>query len=711
MRLIMTTGRPKSISGQGHSTVSLDASSGEAVEEQARLETAAPGSKLSPYVAAHERKYDFNGLVAFYGTGFTVSLADCWREMIQHELASSSGQWFQALNNLLVCLALEAERSPQGKCSVVYRKLRSADKIGAADFHAAVEAAALTLETEAKARGCGIRTRSQIYHEINGVVSRLARHRFFPAIDRLRSGIRGQNRRNGTPTLAQLSPSGRSPVKVDGALSLGAHADAMLELNIKRRDALWLALENVFREEYRVYQRGQVWLARTDLPDPDDVDDHMNALAAKPFSTFLDRLGDRMALRCLDDLRAVVVRQFNRRYPNGWQAKELTVRYEALAVCVGRMEIVRHLEATSKATTAAFGLLIIQTVFNVGPMEQLSANPFVRKARRGKRLVATLAALKLRAGIEVEGTVRGSDGLIEGHEAYVTASSDKGRLAGIDIIRMYQEMTQRLRNNIPNGIASRLWLIRRGRESTGGEVSNNLKSMGTLWWPELIRSFGDDPIIGGLPITRTMLRETETQIRAARGGYGHEIAQAVADHAHNQTTMYYLGSNWFRSQLEVQIREYMVLLEASFARNVAGAGRILAKTEGEFSDRVKKASSAGLHFDCREKRSPNVEAQAASGPTCDPRAPCKDCPWKRLTPSPANLRLVWLAHKSIQEAAPLWIAQNPKRWLEIWLPRQAVVEAWIKKLRSGPYKLRYLDAAGKAEADLVSGKIALPMVI
>lgn len=706
----MTRDRPTSLSEQSQGTLHLDASSGEAVEEQARFETEALTSKLAPYVAAHEKKYDFSGLVAFYGTGFTVSLADCWKEMIQQELASSSGQWFQALVKLLVCLALEAERSPQGKCSIVYRKLRSADKIGAADFHAAIETAALTLETEAKTRGCGIRTRSQIYHEINGVVSRLARQKFFPAIERLRSGIRGQNRLNGTPTLAQLSPSGRSSVKVDGALSLGAHADAMLELNIKRRDALWLALDNVFRDEYRAYERGRSWLARTDLPDADDVDAHMNALPAKPFATFLDRLADRMCLQGVDACRAIVVRQFHRRYPEGWQARKLPVKYQALAACVGSMEIVRHLEATSKATTAAFGLLIIQTVFNVGSMEQLPANPFVKKARHGKRLLATLAALKWRAGSEVEGTVRGDDGLIEGHESYVTAGSDKSRLAGTEIIRMYQEMTQRLRDGAPIEIAKRLWLIRRGRECTGGEVSNNLKSMGTLWWPELIRTFGDDPVIGGLPISRAMLRETEIQIRAARGGYGYEIAQAVADHARNQTTMSYLGSKWFRSQLEVQIREYMVLLEASLARNVAGAGRILAKTEGEFSDRIKKASSAGLHFDCREKR-PSVETRVPNGPTCDPLAPCKDCPWKRLTPSPANLRLVWLAHKALQEASPIWIAQNPKRWLEVWLPRQAVVEAWINKLRRGPHKIQYLDAANKADADLASGKIVLPMIM
>jgi hypothetical protein len=325
-------------------------------------------------------------------------------------------------------------------------------------------------------------------------------------------------------------------------------------------------------------------------------------------------------------------------------------------------------------------------------------------------VIATVAARKIRAnGKIVEGSIE-STGLIEG-EAYVRVKGRNSSLSGGDVVRIYLEMSKPLRDRASTEVAEMFWLVTAGRSSTGGPVSNYLGTMAVEWWPKFLKRHEADPVIGGLPITRQHIRSTELQINAARGGFGHELAQAIADHARDSTTMGYLGAGWFRKQLARQVREFMGLLEAVFVHRVPDVETRLGLTAEAFRSRLDRARDVGLDLDfgCSGTQPP-AEERAGSSASCTPLIPCDLCPVRHLVPSDESFRNLHLVHTALVRAEPAWIVQNPQRWMLVWMPWRAITEAYVRMIAKSPYKLQFARICKAVDTELAGGDVVLPII-
>lgn len=688
--------------------------------------------RFRAYVERHRRDYNFNDLVPLYGTGFIGTLVDSWPAIFSHERMLSTTKWFSALKRTLFVVAAIGESVPESSAGQVYHHLRDRplEPLDAELFRDALELfinRLSDLSDKSVVKSETPETRTAVVYTLNAVLRRIARHRLLPSIGPLTIRLPTAQFQRTVPCLAELTSSGRAnvPVRPGADLSLDAHVAAMLDLNLVRLAALRDCLHREFTAEYEAFKRGQDWLARTDLPDTDAIDAAIKRLNHRKESDKRgyngrssdqgvgDRLKRHLQLGSDDELKAVVVRQFHNRLGGAWRAQDLPNPYSVLVRRFGSPEIVRHLEATARATTAAFGLLLIDTAFNVGSLSDLPVDPFVSKARHGKRRIATIAARKMRAkGRRVEGTLLG-DALIDGEEVDLPIRDSEGRLSGIEIISRYLEMTEPLRARARRQqlleVAEKFWIVSGGRSANGGAITNELGTMPAVWWPEFMKRNADDNVIGGLPITRQNIRVTVLQIRAARNGFGYAIAQAVAEHARDSTTMSYLGAGWFRAQLTKQVRAFQQLFEAALAKGLEHAPALLGIEETEFARRVATAEDAGLDFGCPL----HFEAETVPhypGPTCNPTAPCDACPTRRFVPSGETFRLLCLAHMALKRAEPVLIVQNPERWFTVWLRWRALTEAYVRKIRRSPHKLQFEKVANAVEAEVQRGDVALPII-
>jgi hypothetical protein len=684
----------------------------------------------------HNSDYDFSPLVPVYGSGFCGKITEIWQEAFGHERKASTRKWFNSLNRALLAIASLGEDNPQSPAGQVYLHLRDRPNVptDAKTFFAAIHSVVSRVEDlndDTIVNSPKRKTRRNFVSNLSSVVRRLATHRLFPSIGPIKCNLASNPFEPKLPCLAELTRTGRSSVPVSGtrALSLGEHVVAMLDLNIERLSSLRACLEREFVDEYRAFKLGQTWVARAGMPDAETV---ASAIAAasqilSPRSpgrhrrkykrllpgTFIGRLKSQLGAADDNELKAIVVRYFHSRFPLGWHTNRLPEPYRVLLAYIGSHEIVRHLEANARATTAAFGILLIDTAFNVASLEDLPADPFVGSARHGKRRVSTIAARKMRArGKRVEGTLC-STGPIVGQEAELPLCIPEGNISGVEVIECYLEMTEPLRERAKrqgnSEVARKLWVVSRGRSANGGQVTNSLTTMGNTWWPAFLKRNASDPVIGGLRITRQHIRCTVLQIRSARNGFGHAIAQAVADHSHDSTTVSYLGAGWFRAQLERQIRAFQDVFEAALSRGVEGAYKKLGIDAQEFARRVELANEVGLDFTCSQK-SENMDASVAPRPSCTPMDPCDICPSRQFIPNDENFRLLHLAHKALKQAEPTFIAQNPRRWLLVWFCWRALTEAYVRKIRRSPHKIRYERVTQTADAELTHGQIVLPII-
>ena len=228
------------------------------------------------------------------------------------------------------------------------------------------------------------------FNDLTKVLTLLADVEFLPYIPEIRitSRIRRPRRGTRTPCLAEITPTGRSTLPIPDGLSVDAHARAILELNVRRMDALRSCAERDLQECWEIFQAGQAALTRTDLPSISEVD-ALFALAPRngvvqgktgyhAMRSHLFPPNDRE--RSLATLLHYVVKKYGGE-----------IRINSLPSAVvglidqfgGAKGIVRFLEGTPVALTATYTIVLIDTAMSGDAAYRLAANPFVGTVKRG----------------------------------------------------------------------------------------------------------------------------------------------------------------------------------------------------------------------------------------------------------------------------------------------------------------------------------------
>lgn len=686
------------------------------------------------YVSAHLRPWSFEQLVPIYGSRFSIALARAWGEATSQRPKLSVAKDWGAFTRFMLTAAGLAEQTKGGRCSAFVDHVRE-------QFPEQVDDLVMTEAVEAiasRVRDRGDRTvmlsanrstRCNFIWSLNSALRGLAEVDFFPEISPSKALPRPSAELPCIPCLAELTPTGRAAILVPDGLSLDRHATAILDLNVQRLEALRRCLERELEEEYACFRMGLQIISDDSLPSGEQIELALTAADWRDSRTYGERIAQALRNEFGEDCDFLKLAVRWAAMACGGIVRAKTAQrgqQELLALAGGSREVVRHLEATRVTANAVFGMLLVDTGFNVGALEDLPAYPFVGAAKRGRVTIETISARKARAGGRtVSAALAGpriphtagpqvSDELsaTKEMEAQLPVKDRDHKISGKDAIRIYTEMSAPIRRRAlsqgQKGELDGFWLISFGHSANSGRITGKIATAGAQWWPDFIRRQSSDPLLGGLPITRRMIRTTVLQIHSARAGYSHTVAQNLAGHISGATTMAYIDTPWFRGQLAAQIRNFQDLLEAALLEGVQGA-ETLGIGKDELQRRVEVGLEAGLDFVCVRERTPKVRRPAAN-PTCDPLNPCDDCPVRRFVPSAENFLTLYVSHKALVLAETAFSLSNPARWEKIWLPWRVITETYVQKVRASPHKRQYDTIAVTAEQMISERTLSLPIV-
>lgn len=656
------------------------------------------------------REYTFREFLPVYGVDFVSSWCAAWAKAFQLENPTSVEKWYQPVRRFLAAVALL--RDTDGPAKSLAEKLTTAPSeideptLSLAIRH--VASLAVDVNDSLLFSNVQMRTRVNFVHTLNAGLRRLNRVGLLPDF-KPASVLRRSYRPRHIPSLAEIGRAGRQHATVAVGLSLEEHASAVAHLASTRLDALRDCLEHEFLLEAERFERGRICLERKDLPTAEEIDHVLKRGSRyRPRANISGLINEfRVAFSIKDDdLPCLPVRWLSR-YRNGVvDLNSLSERERMLIEFAGgKAAIYAYFEATKVATNALIGILLIDSAMNVSSIEQLPIDPFVSSTARGRRRIATIASHKMRAG---GATVFGH--LVE-DEAELAGISGRSRLSSVRAIKLYQGMSEPLRargraQNNPE-VDEHLLLTTIGKGNSG-LVTSDCRSASNQWWPEFIKRISSNETIGGLPISRNMIRTTVIQLRTSKSGFGHALAQSLAQHKSPATTLGYIDAPWLKAQLAEQIRSFQDLFEAAVTVDLDDYLFKLGFDDEILAKRRADAVEHGLDFFCVAQEP--VDARTSSTPTCNPLRPCENCPIRRFHPSRQNLECLCTVHQALLLAEQHMPIANPQRWAAVWLPWRAVTEAYMLKIKRSSLKPLLIEIESSVQQRIHNGILELPMV-
>ena len=690
-------------------------------------------------IDAHERVYWFKELVPLYGENFTSRLGEAWGTANQGNRSNTVGKRWVTLKRFLVLVAGEAAVNLGGKCHQLVEHLQADAYTAPSEALLTRAVNIITSKIRDKSNNTAIstdndRTRDNFLHTLNAALRTLTKTSFFPEIDGIR-GLGRPRRKSSALTLGELTTNDRPRATLPSALSLSEHSDAILTLSEARLKALKACLSTELNHEYSLFKYGRNTIDNDSLPSIKEITDALTNIRRCSWQERSLLISGRIKSTFGDHVTPlqIAIRLIALKYNGRFFARDLpTSEYSLINICGGSLNVVRHLEATKISTNAAFAIVLCETGFNVSTLQNLRANPYVGKARRGKQWIATLGARKPRARGQMNiATVRAHniDDEFEIHEdvethvgysfyrsvAALQITKENNEISALQALQIYQEMAAPLRKRaLEQGdlfTLERFWLAPRGRAANGGTVTSNIEHAGLHWWPEFIARHRDHPIIGGLPITRRMMRRTIFQVRMGNGSMDLPALQSSAGHRGSAQTLAYIDASWIRNRFSQLMRGFQELFEAAFIATMSSAQITrLGGSDAVNRDRSQRAYESGFDFICTNTPAELLSTSYSRGPTCTPLVPCEDCPFRRFTPSDVNFRSLYLMDTALKRAEGHFIIANPARWAHIWLPWRAVTAAYANKIYKSPFKKQYIRAATEIDQQLEVGHLALPLI-
>lgn len=572
--------------------------------------------------------------------------------------------------------------------------------------------------------GTSRRTRQNTVEYANAAMKMLGKSGEFPRVEPFKRIIKRSPFDAKILTLGELVDRNRVSNN-DNIVELQANAisEATAELSETRLNRLRLLLEREFASAYEYYKKGRYIISDTSLPSPSSVHKLITSAFDKTKFTrnsdgqqagnravFTEKLKHILGIRNSTELTHVVVRQINYARNNLLENAELHWTYTTLHHIIGPWVVQAYLEPTTQSCTSAFGILLIDTAFNVSSLEDLHADPFVGNAQHGRRRVTTISARKMRAkGRGVEAHLL-SDGPILGQEYDFLVKSRSNALSSLDVLAAYSDMASSIRPSANAKAAESFWIVRANPQNIRSLPTNQLVQMATSWWPTMMQKFSDDPVIGGVSIARANIRPTVIQVRTARAEFDHVFGQALANHSDSATTMRYLSARWLQTERDRQMRGFLNLYEAAMLHGIPGASSAIGLTPAAFDQRSATALATGLDFYCEGERKQSILRNDPRA-TCRPEDPCASCPLRSFQPSTENFERLHLMDTALKLAETDLTATAPERWLSIWLPWRALTAAFVNKINSSPYKAKYSNVVAATELKIASGALSVPIVI
>ena len=724
--------------------------------KRAREPRPGPGSAAPCFVARipGHPDYDFSALRAEFGDQFCGRLAVDWARVFAAESSVTTKNRAYMARHFLSFIASAANSGPAGPASRVVEWFRG-DCHPAPDsaswFHDVVVMYTTAMHDKSNRdvlHTTAARTRSNYIEITSNTFRTLSAYGRWPSSGAFRS--LPDRKEDKVPSLMELRWPGQDPwpdgrvvltdVLMDprvalalgidpaevGALDLERRIKLMACLNERRLQALRACAAADLEAAHRLKRLGDAYLARPDFPTP------------KKFFLIASGAGNGYATRLLAALEAglehplegdeptrlraflacFLRRMDEREHGKFWESYRMR---RAVSWSGGPVALRALLGVSPRAFTAAHTLLLIDTALNCSIVDNLGAEPVSSSIRRGKVRISTIAAIKMRAqgkAVETNLLSRACE------ECEIDAKRPDGQMSGLAALRMWQELSEwsreRARRLAEQGarpdagvsVHELLWIMpaAKGNAFTIAAVEQPNVANSTFWFHSFLDDHADDPLIGGLPIQRRMIRKTVLQVRDANSDFAFDVAKHAANHASSATTVGYLSSSVLEMHYSALIRRFQDLMEAMFVDPASGIARALGRTADEAAALRSTAVDMGFGFLCSD---PFAGARAGVRPRerCGRIDECPSCPLLKFgVVKDVSLETLWIAHRALASARPEFEMRNPARWKAAWMPWLALTTVVIGRLEKGPHRARWTRASASALAKLEAGSISVPML-
>jgi len=561
-------------------------------------------------------------------------------------------------------------------------------------------------------------TRQNIIESLSPILQELGREGLWPDIGPLK-GLRGSrvSRGNNIPALGELIVGLPGSAAVSSARDGGAE---IIELSRKRLIRLRQLFEDALLKEEAAFDR-QVKLTKDNRVTLGEIRE-----AVRWLPTDYDRERVLFELpypvrKCFplenEDLRlSSLLRYIKAEHGGHFRLQDLPYGLQrVVATCGGTARVMSYLEGGSRALMSAYMLVSIDSLMNIQPCDDLPADPFVGRAKHGRIQLRTISSIKNRAGYKpVDGNFLEVEA--ESDEKSVAETPSEGQLpihvegakiSGAKAIEIWQKLSRPQRDRAKNAKykdAEYLWIIRNGHDTD--DVRRYEASSWKHWWNEFLDEHADDPVIGGLPIQRRMIRTTGLQLQSVHHGGDSEVVAMIANHSRASVTeRYYTNRNYLRRLLDNKMREFLKLFEARLAGDRDERAAQLSLPLSEFKELRQTAVATGLGFDCDNPLS--GYQPGTKDKICTRLDACSSCPLLRFVPSRESIRNLILFMRSLESSEEEFVSRNVSRWIRVWMPAMALCMAIIQLLKDGAKKRMVIDAENDVASGIASGKLIL----
>lgn len=188
-----------------------------------------------------------------------------------------------------------------------------------------------------------------------------------------------------------------------------------------------------------------------------------------------------------------------------------------------------HIQATAVALNAAFHIVIVDSAFNSQPCKDLKINAISGRERRGRFELVTATSTKNRKNGAPNSKQNEVDAPLVDEGGWLPKKVGE-QISAKRVIEQWLEMTSVLRSSpqIRKTDSDRLWIFQRPLEPT---IRSRLGSLDSEWWPAFLQRHAKNALIGGLRITRMVIRRTALNRSAEMDDFGLAMNQELGNHS------------------------------------------------------------------------------------------------------------------------------------------------------------------------------------
>ena len=192
----------------------------------------------------------------------------------------------------------------------------------------------------------------------------------------------------------------------------------------------------------------------------------------------------------------------------------------------------------------------------------------------------------------------------------------------------------------------------------------------------------------------TMIRSTVLLAMQLRHPTSLDVVQIFAQHEQDTTTMGFVGKLPYRMILEQRMQRFVNTIEVVISEE--DTWKEMGRTTASWQDAIHEAQRTGLGVWCKDPRA-GTQPDFPKGTTCHAVDRCLNCSKIMVVADRDSVAdmIVWA--KALEQAAPSWLEDRTERWEQHWVPWQAFFQVVLnEKMTRG--KLAVIKKAAEAEA-------------